>query len=328
MVTRKLAPPPGSEVTATAPSWAAAIAATIERPSPTPPLLPGAGEVGAVEAVEDPLGLVGRQAGPVVGDLDAPRRRRRAATRTVASACRAACATARCQQVVEHLAQSGAVAERRRPARPGARSGATGRPRAPSRPPRPRARRARTGSALERPALVEPGEQQQVLDERAHPLALRARSRASRARGRPAARRRRGRTAPRSARTAASGVRSSCDASATNRRSRRSEASIRSSIVFSARPSRPTSVRDSARSTRCERSPAAIRVGGPADRRRAAAARAARSRARAARSPRRTPSVTSTSIRSSRCSVLSTSLERGRDDSMSVEPGSIEARTR
>ena len=51
------------------------------------------------------------------------------------------------------------------------------------------------------------------------------------------------------ARTAASGVRSSCDASATNLRSLRSEASralndpsICASIAFSASPSRPTSV--------------------------------------------------------------------------------------
>ena len=62
-----------------------------------------------------------------------------------------------------------------------------------------------------------------------------------------------------------SGVRSSCDASATNRRRRSSErrrcskaASIRASIVLRAIPSRPTSVRSSAGSTRRVRSPAAM----------------------------------------------------------------------
>src|SRR5207248_1909606 len=59
-------------------------------------------------------------------------------------------------------------------------------------------------------------------------------------------------------RTAASGVRNSCDASATNLRSRRSDASIRSSIELRTSPRRPTSVYGSARSTRCDRSPPAI----------------------------------------------------------------------
>ena len=60
-------------------------------------------------------------------------------------------------------------------------------------------------------------------------------------------------------------MRSSCEASATKRRSRASEAAVALkaawiwvSMVFSAIPSRPTSVLGSARSTRRERSPAAI----------------------------------------------------------------------
>jgi hypothetical protein len=67
------------------------------------------------------------------------------------------------------------------------------------------------------------------------------------------------------ARTAASGVRSSWEASPTNRRSLPSDASrarnadsIWASIALSASPRRPTSVRSSARSTRRVRSPAAI----------------------------------------------------------------------
>ena len=62
-----------------------------------------------------------------------------------------------------------------------------------------------------------------------------------------------------------SGVRSSCDASPTNRRSRASDAvrsanaaSIWPIIALSASPSRPTSVCSSAGSTRRDRSPAAI----------------------------------------------------------------------
>ncbi len=65
--------------------------------------------------------------------------------------------------------------------------------------------------------------------------------------------------------TALTGVRSSCDASATKRRRRSSDAcclakasSMRSSIVFSAMPSRPTSVRSSACSTRRLSSPPAM----------------------------------------------------------------------
>ena len=60
-------------------------------------------------------------------------------------------------------------------------------------------------------------------------------------------------------------MRSSCEASAKKRRRRSSLASrsakacsIWASIVFSATPSRPTSVRSSVDATRAERSPAAI----------------------------------------------------------------------
>jgi len=61
------------------------------------------------------------------------------------------------------------------------------------------------------------------------------------------------------------GVRSSCEASARNWRSRSSEArwwekasSIWLSMAFSERPKRPTSLSGSSRSTRRERSPAAM----------------------------------------------------------------------
>ncbi len=66
-------------------------------------------------------------------------------------------------------------------------------------------------------------------------------------------------------RIVASGVRSSCEASATNRRIRASEAvrtpnacSICVSIPFSAALRRPTSVCSDACGTRCDRSPAAM----------------------------------------------------------------------
>ena len=108
------------------------------------------------------------------------------------------------------------------------------------------------------------------------------------------------------ARTAASGVRSSCEASATKRRSRRSDASSRSSIVFSASPRRPTSVRGSARSTRRERSPTVIESAV------AVIAASGRRPSRTIHRPSRTiatitPAVTSSSITSRRWSVLSTS---------------------
>ena len=133
--------------------------------------------------------------------------------------------------------------------------------------------------------------------------------------------RRRAGTARRSPRIDVSGVRSSCEASATNRRRRASDAvrsanasSICASIAFSARPRRPTSVCSSAGSTRRERSPAAIAPAvspislqrpqpelhdPPREQRRARAARRA---------------ATSTSMSSRRCSVSSTSRDRNRDD--------------
>ena len=57
-------PRPGSLSTSTAPPCGAVMAATIDRPSPVPPVGPAAGRVGAVEALEHPLGLLGGQARP------------------------------------------------------------------------------------------------------------------------------------------------------------------------------------------------------------------------------------------------------------------------
>ena len=70
-------------------------------------------------------------------------------------------------------------------------------------------------------------------------------------------------------------------------------------------------------------------VGRPADRAPADAGRGARSRGRAGRSPPSTPSVTNTSIRSSRWSVP---VDAARADvaitTIALDPGSIDARTR
>ena len=122
-----------------------------------------------------------------------------------------------------------------------------------------------TASQIERTPLVEASEQQHVVDEPAHPcrfvldathrvglLAL-GRDRSARA------------TARRIPRIEVSGVRSSCDASATNRRRRSSDSCLSSnapsiwpSIVFRAMPSLPTSVFVSAGATRRDRSPSAM----------------------------------------------------------------------
>jgi hypothetical protein len=106
-----------------------------------------------------------------------------------------------------------------------------------------------------------------------------------------------------------SGVRSSCDASATKRRSRASDArrssnaaSIWASIAFNDVPSFPISVRSSAGSTRRERSPAAI---APAVSPMSSSGRRPSRTSQSASSPARsaTPTVTSASIPSSRVSV-------------------------
>ena len=168
------------------------------------------------------------------------------------------------KQVVDDLAQADAVADDDRALGVELDRAVPGRRPARSRPPRRRPRRARTGSRSSgRPSSRRASRRRSSTrtlirsDSRLIPLIERSRSS-----GRSAA--------PRSyssayARTADSGVRSSCDASATKRRSLRSDAScarnddsIRPSIAFSARPRRPTSVRSSARSTLRERSPAAI----------------------------------------------------------------------
>ncbi len=58
-------PAPGAVSTRALPPWAAARAATIDSPSPVP--FPGAGLAAAVEAVEDMRGLLGVEAGTLVG---------------------------------------------------------------------------------------------------------------------------------------------------------------------------------------------------------------------------------------------------------------------
>ena len=122
-----------------------------------------------------------------------------------------------------------------------------------------------TGRGLERAALVEPREQQQVARRAGPCAASRAGCRSSSARDRPGGRARRGRRAPRRRSRPRPGVRSSCEASEMKRRRRASEAersakasSIWPSIALSAPPRRPISVVPPSGSTRRERSPAPI----------------------------------------------------------------------
>ena len=118
--------------------------------------------------------------------------------------------------------------------------------------------------SLQRRGLVEAREREQVLDEHPHALdssSIRRMASAVSASSRVAPIR----NSSAYPRIDASGVRSSCEASARNCRSRSSLAlrwakacSRRSSIAFSASPSRPTSVREVAGLTRRDSCPAAI----------------------------------------------------------------------
>ena len=164
------------------------MAATIARPSPTPPVVARARGVGAVEALEHAREACSSlRPGPAVGDLDRGRSRSPRASVTCTGDASGVCARTFASRLSttwrsrsrSPSTTSGVDVERR-----SARSGST-------------ARAASTASrddvveldrlALERPALVEPREQQQVVDEQAHPLATRARSPPSSARDRPAA---------------------------------------------------------------------------------------------------------------------------------------------
>ena len=126
--------------------------------------------------------------------------------------------------------------------------------------------------AFEWSSLVQPGQQEEILDEAAPCGPSRCGCRASRVRDRRRGWPRPARTARRRPRPRLSGVRNSCEASATNCRIRPSDArnscsvasrwanafSIRPSMTLSARASRPTSVRASSPGTRSASSPRAI----------------------------------------------------------------------
>ncbi|GAA4263790.1 hypothetical protein GCM10022255_111530 [Dactylosporangium darangshiense] len=58
METRKVAPSPGAVRSVTWPPWADTSATTIDRPSPELSQRPGAARVGAVDALEDPGGVL------------------------------------------------------------------------------------------------------------------------------------------------------------------------------------------------------------------------------------------------------------------------------
>ena len=160
---------------------------------------------------------------------------------------------------------------------------------------------------LERAALVEPREQQQVVDEQAHPLRL---ARDAGHRALEIVRPRRRATVEQLGVRAHSGQRRAQlvrrvgdEAAEAPVRTPRSGRASRSARARAVRP--PSAV--SARSTRRERSPAAIAAAVALDRVERAQARAARPRGRAAAMRGEHGPVTSSSIRSSRCRVLSTS---------------------
>ena len=131
-----------------------------------------------------------------------------------------------------------------------------------------------------------------------------------------------------------SGVRSSCEASARKRRSFSSVAarsanasSMRPSIVFRLRPSRPTSVRGSAGCTRRARSPAAMASAVTAM---VSSGRRSRliSHQAAAASAASTASETTTSMTTRRPSVCRVSFNGMATTSTRAAPGTFSTRTR
>ena len=183
------------------------------RPSPVPPAVPGAGAVEAGEALEDPLPLVRRHARAVVlhDQRDARRPRTPARRSTRPAACRAAFSS-RLRTSRRELVRGCRAPARPRPAR--CRSPVRRRP-------HPGhllqdhvvevdGRRRRRGATL-----VGAGQEQQVADQPLHPLGCPpSRSPASR---RPVGRPGWARATSSWVRNAASGLCSSCEASATKR---------------------------------------------------------------------------------------------------------------
>ena len=195
------------------------------------------------------------------------------------------------EQVVDDLAQPVAIAEHGRPGRARRRSAARDRPCAPSRPPRRRPRRAATGSCSSGRPSSRRASSSRSSTSTAHALRLAA-DPAHRAREvvgpvGGAAREELGVGAHRGERRSQL-VRRVGDEAAElplgglDARSG-TPASIWPSIALSARPSRPTSVRSSARSTRLRQVAGRDRGRGRADRVERPQARAARPRARARR---------------------------------------------
>ena len=222
------------------------------------------------------------------------------------------CARTLREQVVDDLAQPVAVAEHGRRLELEVERPRRARPRAPSRPPRRRARRARPARARaagpRRAARAAAGRRRARSCARTR--ALIPRIERARSSGRS--------SAPRAkssayARTAASGVRSSCDASATKRRSRaRGLARVGTRLDLAEhRVQREPEPADLGRVVGALDAVREVAGGDRGGRRarspRAAAGRGGRPRGRAAATPRARASVTSSSIRSSRCSVASTS---------------------
>ena len=169
--TVKRAPPPGALAAATRPPWASTIAGDDGEPEPGAGAAALAARLGAPEAVEQRVAVVGRQAGAVVAHLEADLARRSRATGTSIGV-----PGGRVHERVAHQvrrAPGGAGGGRRDDGgRVGARRASMSRSgrasRARRRPRRGRCRPGRRGCADGVADLVEAGERQQVLDEDAH----------------------------------------------------------------------------------------------------------------------------------------------------------------
>ena len=225
--TSKRAPPTGPSVTTTVPPCSAAISRTIDRPRPLPPTSRSRASSSRTNRSNTRSALGGRDADAVVVDRDdhRPSLRRSSIATSNAHAgrrSRRGCAT-----------PARAGRGRPRAGRPSTRSAMTrwlviARSRAASSWTRS-SRSTGPGRELQRP-LVDPSQEQQVVDDplEAERLLVRRRRRASADRSGPD-----GASASSACwRIEATGERSSCEASDTNRRSRSRPASSRSSIRF------------------------------------------------------------------------------------------------
>ena len=158
----------------TLPPWASTIAATIARPSPAPPRAALAAALGAPEALEQRVGVVGRQARAVVAHLERARRRPSRSTATSIGVPAGVCTSALRSRLASTWRSWCGVAEHDRRAvgveRRSSRSGAVAR--ASSTASRGERGEVDLGSCGASRDLVEARERQQVLDQHAHARGL------------------------------------------------------------------------------------------------------------------------------------------------------------